>query len=795
MGSVTNKLPFSVKPFDTYVQDELKERKLNRDLDKPEFNKSYKGPYSAWGRVTSLTSDGFYRGFILTPIYGFEDIYGFQPGDNHSVIGYDLDNKQHKIKYSNPLITLKHRPGPSLDGLDVDMNGGAGKFRQVVIQWKCYSIDQLQYMEKYFLTPAVSVIVEYGWNHYNPDSNILNNPKIEKLIEFFKSDDPIINAIEKSKGRYDIVTGTTTKYNYSVNDDGSYSCSTTIASTSQFLNGLSPKNQQFLDKEKKNFQKKISEQIELGNFEKNLDYKNGVLKIKDLVDTELIHNSDFAKNSQGNVYYRLNEFFLYLSSLISSQNSSKNIKYSVVNIQNVPIRGHPNLKTGSANILLIPNRFAPFWQNTQDINIEDVSLNFKITDAEKLNKLLQNNINSIKRIDLDALLNKLRNIIGDSDDYNTHTDFPFYGKTGVPLIQNQNNSELNPGYFGKLGNLYVNADIIKNSFKTKDNLTACIKDILDRITGAVGNFWDFQVEAMENEHNIAISVHDNNFLSQFKPEYFDRVGYIFDFYKSESELISLNFNVELSSAVANQTMFDVGAPKQIHSGTSVSVEWFKNRKYFDLINGLGLQTLNVDVDPDIFKDDKEEAKATEKYAVIRTNKISNGQIIGKSDDLYYPLAEPDSDKLKAITSPENSPENVNNGKMPGFTVSLEILGISGIRYLDFFKIKGIMPLYSEQCIFLIQKVKHSIKDSKWTTSIEAGIVPYKKTNIEDISEFEIDVTEKQKNLDKLFQTEVSNIKQKQKDALLEEIKKLQSSDISEESLNKMKKLSDLRGKI
>jgi hypothetical protein len=50
-------------------------------------------------------------------------------------------------------------------------NSGFGALcRKTKIAWKCFSLSQLEYLTPYFLTPRITCLVEWGWNHYDTTS-------------------------------------------------------------------------------------------------------------------------------------------------------------------------------------------------------------------------------------------------------------------------------------------------------------------------------------------------------------------------------------------------------------------------------------------------------------------------------------------------------------------------------------------------------------------------------------------------------------------------------------------------
>jgi hypothetical protein len=180
--------PFEIQPIPKYIREELERRERDIGItyipntianwgDDGNWN-TYKGPMRCWVRVCSNgigdVKYGSKEGFVMGGANGFYKDYGFNPIDytkTETVIGFTPDGKEHKIdnEYSSGSESInKHVPPPGIISVDAIMQKSL--YRQVTIKWKCFSKDHLNYMTPYFMSPGVSMFIEWGWNHYNPKS-------------------------------------------------------------------------------------------------------------------------------------------------------------------------------------------------------------------------------------------------------------------------------------------------------------------------------------------------------------------------------------------------------------------------------------------------------------------------------------------------------------------------------------------------------------------------------------------------------------------------------------------------
>jgi len=231
--------------------------------------KNYRGPLSAWVRITSngtgvsktLSNSQKYDGFILYGGQGFHDAFGkLNLTDNGSpyqtnILGYDTKGKEHRLDLDvkNPnIVTLKGSPTrnvpillppPGIVSIDASMQ--KERIRKVTINWKCYSFAQLEYMTPYFLTPGISLIVEFGWNLFNQQC-LLDLKDTDLLKKLWVDGTPLYQKTLDSNGMYDSTFGSIANFEFGTQDGMTYDCKTEIYSkhrnhTGALLNE-SPKN-------------------------------------------------------------------------------------------------------------------------------------------------------------------------------------------------------------------------------------------------------------------------------------------------------------------------------------------------------------------------------------------------------------------------------------------------------------------------------------------------------------------------------------------------------------------------
>lgn len=138
------------------------------------------------------------------------------------------------------------RPMPGITSIDVKSKSAYGSLREVVVNFNCWDIRQLEDLELLYMRPGYTVLVEWGWLPY-----LDNNGSLRNNIDFTQND--IINktptkedlfkniydtAVKTYNGNYDAMFGYVKNYSWSAREDGGYDCTTTLISVGEVLESL-----------------------------------------------------------------------------------------------------------------------------------------------------------------------------------------------------------------------------------------------------------------------------------------------------------------------------------------------------------------------------------------------------------------------------------------------------------------------------------------------------------------------------------------------------------------------------
>jgi hypothetical protein len=254
-------IPWQPSNIASEIQKELNRRKTNRSFNyikNQEANwdkdagdwKTYKGPMTSWIRVCSngagkVDAEGhpIKPRFVLHGGKGFYETYGFSSNGsgatNQQIIGFTPEGAPHTIENNLVGVGASNYPinVPTPEIARVEVTVQQELYRRVNIEWVCFSSKQLEYMTPYFLVPGITVMIEWGWNHFNPTS-LVPLYDINKMQEFWKNSYPLYtNNILRSNGNYDVTYGIVSNFNWSI-EGNKIVCSTEVTSKDRLYAGI-----------------------------------------------------------------------------------------------------------------------------------------------------------------------------------------------------------------------------------------------------------------------------------------------------------------------------------------------------------------------------------------------------------------------------------------------------------------------------------------------------------------------------------------------------------------------------
>jgi hypothetical protein len=141
------------------------------------------------------------------------------------------------------------RPAPGITGFKIISKNRYGTIREATVDFKVWSVDDINAIEELYFHPGFSAIVEWGHTLYVDNSGKIEyTPAFDtRLDDFFsqKKYQEIENIISENKIKhnfnYDAFIGYIKNFSWSFNNEGGYDCSVSIISLGEVLDSLTTK--------------------------------------------------------------------------------------------------------------------------------------------------------------------------------------------------------------------------------------------------------------------------------------------------------------------------------------------------------------------------------------------------------------------------------------------------------------------------------------------------------------------------------------------------------------------------
>jgi len=708
---------------------------------------------------------------------GFDSTYGFNnSNNNYQLLGRDRSGEPHTLDVGLGYPSLK-TPAPGVTSMNSETLGGKGVFRQLSFNIQCHDKYQLEYLTPYFLTPGITVLVEWGWDDMDQKGSDLLvdlDPENDKIPELINSWDEWEYKRCRSCGKYDIFLGIVDKFGYTLESNNSFNCDISLKSVSEQIYAYETAQEQTYkqskDSDKKQITKDFSSFLEyhIGNVEQQEFYinrgsteetsvKNEKEKISKYIPyrKEYVNNhiSAFTRESFNRFDLTLDDknipkdkkwisFGLFIdlinrwsSRTHKNKGGTNGIRDALVfDISSSDICGHPNIKSISEDVL-IPNSATPCWAYEGD-RISDMVNNVKGTgifrskntkyldeaDAalDKLKESLVSAADGTKEIyDVEnfnvARFDLAKILTGRGARDETDITFPLY----TPYYG---------GYAGKLSSIFISDSMIKKAFANKQTVRKMVQEILDKMSAAASGIWEFSIV---DESYSVMSIIDTNYPGTDKKnggiigvdKLIEKL-YTFSSLDSNSVISGVDFKADLPAVVALQTLFEnpdsltsnpdfFRSPVKTRDGTRVAVEDIYSR----------FSGNNRDVEIGAKVNNGIYTNSSTDCLMLEVNPKSTTK-----GDFTLRLTEPNEEIARSGMLRDTSPKNttVYNRVVPGITIGFETLGISGIRFMDCFMIDSLPFPYDTEVIFQVKNVKHVLKGNDWKTVVEAALRPSPK---------------------------------------------------------------------
>ncbi len=161
--------------------------------------------------------------------------------------GLTIYKERNNLPYYNFSQESGYRALPGIDSVSIKTLQPLGSLREATITFKCWTVGQLEILERLYMRPGYSCLLDWGWSYFLNDGGGLEVVNENNLIDFtdtkkYKSEKDILDAIEKTKNEtnfhYDGMLGFVKNFNWKLRNDGGYDCTTVLISKGQLISSM-----------------------------------------------------------------------------------------------------------------------------------------------------------------------------------------------------------------------------------------------------------------------------------------------------------------------------------------------------------------------------------------------------------------------------------------------------------------------------------------------------------------------------------------------------------------------------
>lgn len=652
-----------ISVFSKQVQDELDRR------SSVDFRKTHS--MIPWVKITSglknITTKDSHADFkVLSPLYcdSSNGHYNFKFTELYPTL---LGEEKNKINAFQPL--------PGVESLNVSYKNDYGGTRVAQFKWKVFTLDQFEEISPYFLTPGIGILLEWG-----NDSDISGNipMTLDEYNEisgknFYNSWKYIRNRSLSLNCRYDAMTGIISNFEYSLNEEGGFDCTTHVISSGALMYSLDT----------------LTPHVNKGATNSNNDKNKPIRKIVDYVSSEQLEKD--IKNWSEN-----NSFDADVQIYVDKNNQNKTSYFVTWGF--------------IEDFIVTKNIGIKMIGGEGDDKGTDLFTLKSVGDDEK--SLLISNHKYLRTTNLDVC------ILPQTMEGDTLKGLSFYSDEDTEKTS------------GKIRNIFVNLDIVKKAFKGTTTLVNALQFILKEINSACLNYWNFSLKIREN--NGSMCVIDEKYVDQsMKGTLKDENTKIYNFkiFGGNGILTSLNFDTKMSEGMALVAMYShhklPGDNNIVNSNNDAFTFLFgdiKNKYKDQFIEHLELDSetspddmVNVSSETSVMIRDMKQNSGYSQTAKKFLPQLEWRDEVGEKN----PTSITESDAMeRLIFNIKTSNVNSSHAITPA-DFSLELHGITGIRIGDLFSVDSIPERFKTHSVFQISGVDHTIDDSGWMTTLKA----------------------------------------------------------------------------
>lgn len=697
------------KAIDSYIGAELKARTSSNNVELSKL--------VPWIKATSNLGDRYSLG---TETYstlfdgGSSDAYRNNSGD-----------------------AWRFRPNPIITDFSVDF-ASRGTLRRTTLKIKCFSPEQLNKVQTYFLEPGISCYIQWGWNYSVSGKKSVGPTAIDKntILKYYRNASELNSIRAANNGCYDNFVGIISGGESTISGN-EFDVTIKLVSMGEVLMGL-PRDGAQDDKTKiepTNYPvHKINSYLQSRNIAVNFAYFFDQLPDSLRTPELLAREREFRFAS---------DFINYNESLVEEAKSETTSGWFSGNltIQSSPALSIEAIDAESPITSCKYVSFEAFCKllNMTRIKFKDQGLNPNIDLTNSYCGAFKGMFSTDETVfipnkecrgflgDIGLLREKVGSSINKTLD-NSVAGRSFVRTSATTVTADGETFTLAPYTHGWIGDLYIENSIAMDAL---ENQTASIKEVLDsvlsRIEEAVEGLWHFQITEDRTGNSLKLRIADGNLRNQRSGTSIET----YDMFGTDSFFLDANFSLDIPKGMMSMMVMEKSNP-DLKSTDTLTRGLFSDKIDSVMIDELKKldtaskeapaqtefeerlwiefrRNIRIALNPNyVVKADIGDGNLSQwcLYSHFLNKRVFNDQ---RKGDLYDGGGE------------------VYNGRPAPVEFNFTVLGMSGFQVGHLFNVKGLPPQYvSGKGAFQVEEVTHKVDSKQWITEVKAKFRPFYK---------------------------------------------------------------------
>lgn len=697
------------KAIDSYIGEELKARTSNNNVELSKL--------VPWIKATSNLGDRYSLGT-----------------ETYSTLFDGGSNDAYRNNSGDP---WRFRPNPIITDFSVDF-ASRGTLRRCTLKIKCFSPEQLNKIQTYFLEPGISCYIQWGWNYSVSGKKAIGPTGIDKdtILKYYRNASELNSIRESNKGCYDNFVGIISGGESTISGN-EFDVSVKLVSMGEVLMGLPRDGAQ--DDETKieptNYPvHKINGYLQSKNVAVNFAYFFDQLPDSLRTPELLAREREFRFAT---------DFINYNESLIEEAKSetTSGVFSGNLTIQSSPALSIEALDSESPITSCKYVSFEAFCKllNMTRIKFKDQGLNPNIDLTNSYCGAFKGMFSTDEVVfipnkecrgflgDIGLLREKVGSSINKTID-NSVNGRSFVRTSPTTVTADGETFTLAAYTHGWIGDLYIENSIAMDAL---ENQTASIKEVLDsvlsRIEEAVEGLWHFQITEDRTGNSLKLRIADGNLRNQRSGTSIET----YDMFGTDSFFLDANFSLDIPKGMMSMMVMEKSNPN-LKSTDTLTRGLFSDKIDSVMIDEMkALDTASTDppaqteFEERLWIEFRRNIRIAMNPYYVTIGDIGDGNLSTWCIYSHFLNKRIFNDQRKGDLYDGGG--EVYNGRPAPVEFSFTVLGMSGFQVGHLFNVKGLPPQYvSGNGAFQVEEVTHKIDSKQWITEVKAAFRPFYK---------------------------------------------------------------------